>query len=69
MIIEAKHNEPDAEALAVTELDYPNKTDAKKYRLAQAEMLLRKCGYERCAYGDYRRVEMNVADGIRLLKK
>jgi hypothetical protein len=44
---------PDQQAFENVERDYPNKPDAEKLLLAQADMLLRAHGYVRQGDGTY----------------
>jgi hypothetical protein len=46
-------NIPDDQALREVDRDHPNASDAEKYRLAQAVMLLRASGHTRQRDGSY----------------
>lgn len=49
--------EPDDQAYRNVERDYPNKTDAEKYQLAQADTMIRQFGYVRRSDGTYEKPE------------
>jgi hypothetical protein len=49
--------EPDKQSFRNVKQDYPNATKAEKYRLMQADTLLRKCGYVRRSDGSYKKSE------------
>jgi hypothetical protein len=48
---------PDQQSYENVEFDYPNKLAHEKFRLAQADMLLRLHGYERQKDGSYAKPE------------